>query len=315
MHLAPSIHLFFFLLFAIISLQVQAQDSEEICLSKPDDDRPISRVYHFLNTKFCQPAVWFDDFFADDRVTEDARAGTSVRWKNDFSYIEKDGFKYESKIDAKFNLPKVTKRLKLIIESEGEDSLFDLFPKNSDEVENNIGLRYDIYAKGYSSFNIKATFKPKIEARYRFTYPITLNTVSRITQKIYQQTELTGESTQFDIDHAINTHFLLRWTSFAEFERDHAEDTSIWNMGTGFILYQYISPTQAINYTISTTATDTPRSFIDNTLISLTYRQNVFYEWLYYEITPEYNWYREYQQSFEKEASIRFRLEIRFDNF
>ncbi|MEZ9924485.1 hypothetical protein BCV02_13095 [Vibrio breoganii] len=292
-----------------------AEDTEEKCLSKPEDDRAISRAYHYLNTKFCQPAVWFDDFFADERVTEDARAGTSVRWKNDFTQFENDGFKYNTRIDAKFNLPKVTNRLKLIIESDGEDDLFDLFPRNAEEVENTIGLRYDIYAKGYSSFNIKATFKPKIEARYRFTYPLGINTVSRATQKVYQETELTGESTQFDIDQALSKNFLLRWTSFAEFNRDHADDTSIWDLGTAFVLYQYLSKTQAINYTVSTTGTDYPRSFIDNTLIGMTYRHNVFFKWFYYEVTPEYNWYREYDQGFEEEASIRLRLEIRFENF
>ncbi|GAM59940.1 hypothetical protein JCM19232_273 [Vibrio ishigakensis] len=42
----------------------------------------------------------------DERITENARAGTSVRWKNDFTYFEIDGFKYDTKLDAKFNLPR-----------------------------------------------------------------------------------------------------------------------------------------------------------------------------------------------------------------
>ncbi|WP_197485240.1 hypothetical protein [Vibrio sp. UCD-FRSSP16_30] len=303
------------MLFTGFSTFSWADTPQEKCLSKPDDDRPISRAYHFLNTKFCQPAVWFDDFFADERVTEDARAGTSMRWKNDFIYYEDNGFKYKTKIDAKFNLPKVTKRLKLIIESDGEDDLFDIFPSNEEEIQNSVGLRYDIYAKGRSSFNIKATFKPKIEARYRFTYPLSINTVTRLTQKIYQKKQVTGESTQFDIDQALSKNLLLRWTSFAEFNHDHDDDSDVWDMGTGLVLYQYLSPTQALNYTVSTTGTDSPRTYIDNTLIALTYRHNFFFEWLYYEITPEYNWYKEYEQSFEEEASIRFRLEVRFENF
>ncbi|CAM2899003.1 hypothetical protein [Vibrio rarus] len=297
------------------SLPCWAESSEDTCLSRSTDNRPISRAYHFLNTKFCQPAVWFDDFFADERVTEDARAGTSVRWKNDFTYFENKGLKYESKIDAKFNLPKVTKRLKVIIESEGEDDLFNLFPRTEEEIQNTIGLRYDFYAKGYSSFNIKTTFQPKIEARYRFSYPITVNTVFRLTQKVYQEKEFTGESTQVDIDQALSKNLLLRWTSFAEFNRDQDADNSIWEMGTGWVLFHYLSTTQAINYTISTTATDSPRTYIDNTLIGLTYRHNYFFDWFYYEISPEYNWYKEHDQSFEKQASIRLRLEIRFDNF
>lgn len=86
-------------------------------------------------------------------------------------------------------------------------------------------------------------------------------------------------------------------------------------MGTGFTLYQYLSKTQAMNYVVSTSATDEPGLFIDNTLIGMTYRHNILFKWLYYEISPEYNWYRAYKEDFIDEASVRFRLEILFNNF
>ncbi|GAM55802.1 hypothetical protein JCM19231_3883 [Vibrio ishigakensis] len=251
----------------------------------------------------------------DERITENARAGTSVRWKNDFTYFEIDGFKYDTKLDAKFNLPRVNQRIKLVIESDGEDDLFDLFPRSAEELESSIGVRYDWIRKGYSSFNFKATFRPSIEARYQFTYPLTINNTLRITQKVYQKKKVTGESTQFDLDFALTKNFLLRWTSFAEYNWDYDDREGIWDMGTGFTLYQYLSKTQAMNYVVSTTATDDPGLFINNTLIGMTYRHNILFSWLYYEITPEYNWYRDYKEDFIEEASIRFRLEILFNNF
>ncbi|WP_315972408.1 hypothetical protein [Vibrio gallicus] len=291
------------------------EDIEEKCLSKPSDDRALNKAYHYLNTKFCQPAVWFDNFFVDERITENARAGTSVRWKNDFTYYELTGFKYNARLNAKFNLPKVNRRLKLVIESDGEDDLFDLFPRSAEELESSVGVRYDWIRKGYSSFNFKATFRPSIEARYQFTYPLTINNTLRITQKLYQKKKITGESTQIDLDFAFTKKLLLRWSSFAEHDWDYDTKDGIWGMGSGFTLYQYLSNTQALNYTLSTLGTDEPKPFIYNTQIGMTYRHNIFYRWLYYEITPEYNWYREYKQSFIEEASIRLRLEILFENF
>lgn len=292
-----------------------AEDSEQKCLSKPSDDRRLNKAYHYLNTKFCQPAVWFDNFFVDERITENARAGTQVRWKNDFTYFELDGFKYDTKLDAKFNLPRVNQRIKLVIESDGEDDLFDLFPRSAEELESSIGIRYDWIQKGYSSFNLKATFRPSLEARYQFTYPLTINNTVRLTQRVYQKKKVTGEQTQFDLDFALSKKFLFRWTSYAEYNWDYDTKDGIWETGSGFTLYQYISRTQAMNYIASTSAIDDPSFFVNRVTLGLTYRHNILFKWFYYEVTPEYNWYRDYKEDFTHEASLRLRLEILFSNF
>ncbi|MFA0678313.1 hypothetical protein AB4567_28705, partial [Vibrio sp. 10N.222.51.A6] len=230
----------------LASLVVHSAQAEEQngCHSQPLEDAPVEKAYHYLNSKFCQPALWFDSFFVDDRITEDARAGTSVRWYNDFIYSEGGDVDYSTKLNARLHLPFASKRLKLIYESVSDEEFFDFFPQDSEELESALGLRYDAYAKGYSSFNIKATLRPRIEARYRFTYPLTTDAVFRLTQRVYQEKQETGEITDIDFDLSLSDDFLARWSNFAGYN----DDLKGWEYGTGLTLYHYLSQDQALQY-------------------------------------------------------------------
>ncbi|WP_408686781.1 hypothetical protein [Vibrio sp. TBV020] len=280
------------------------------CHSQPDSAQILDSAFSYVNSRFCQPAIWFDNFFVDERIDEDANAGSIVRWRNDFSYVEGEGYQYRTRLKARFYLPKVTKRFQLVIESEDEDDLLNLFPHNGEDAENIFALKYDWLNNERTSFNFKLTAHPGAEARFRYTYPVSEDVVVRATQKVYQKKRLTGESTELDLDYSFNPEFLLRWTSFAVYE----DDVKGWDLGTGFTLYQHVSDKQALNYRLSTTGTNRPFHYITNTHTSITHRQNIFRPWFFYEITPEYNWSREADTAREGEFKTTLRLEILFHN-
>lgn len=282
----------------------------DLCHSQQDHSHLLDKAFHYLNTKFCQPALWFDNFFVDERADEDGRAGTVVRWYNDFSYIENEGYQFKTKLRFRLHLPKATKRLKLVFESDEKDDLTELLPSTRSDAEETLGLRYDWYSEAKQSFNIKVTARPGIEARYRYTYPFSDDTLARITQKIYQKKRLTGESTQLDIDHSLNPTFLLRWTNLATYE----DDIKGWNLGSGVTLFQHISDKQAINYQASISGTNRPYHYLENTRIAISYRQNIWRDWLYYEIRPEYNWKEEPDVERYQEAMVTLRFELLFHN-
>lgn len=299
-------------LFILLSFSSYGQNDVDYssCHSQPEDNKILDSAFSYVNTKLCQPAIWFDSFFVDERVDEDASAGTIVRWTNDFSYIEGEGYQFKTRFKARFHLPKVTKKLKVVFESDDESDLFDLFPTSGKDVENAFGLRYDWLSEERSSFNIKLTAKPAIEARYRYTYSINEDLVLRATQKFYQKKRLTGESTELDLDYSISTDFLLRWSNFARYE----DDIKGWELGSGITLYQHISDQQALSYQVSTTGTNRPFHYISNTHASIIYRQNLLRPWLFYELIPEYNWGREADTQRVGEAKATLRLEILFQN-
>ena len=282
------------------------------CFSRSQSDATIDKTFAYLNTKFCQPAIWFDSFFVDDRIEDDARAGTVIRWYNDFSSYEKEGFKYQANVNARLNLPGVNKKLKLILDSTGEDDPFSFIRSPDDDKDTDISLRYDWLVKNRSSFNIKASIKPKIEARYRYTHPISESTITRLTQKLYQEKNVTGESTEFDIEHSFNDNFLLRWSAAFQYE---TKDNG-WELGSGLQLYQYISDKQAISYQAHIHSVDKPYHYVDSASIGLTYRQNVARDWLFLSFTPEYSWSQEDDDDAERinQIVLTFTVEFLFQN-
>jgi hypothetical protein len=290
---------------------VAEEEVEDICFSKSEQRSLLDSSYHYLNTKFCQPALWFDNFFVDQRTAKDARAGTMVRWSNDFIWLEGEGFSYVPNINARLYLPKVSKKFKVVFESDTTDSIKELFPEDkSQQPKNALGLSYDVSVKSRSSVNIKATFRPSLEASYRYTYPFTEQTLLRFTQKIYQQRMITGEITHVDIDHSFNEQFLLRWANFAKLDTD-VEGVE---MGTGFTLYHYLSPTQALSYRAAISAKNKPHHYINNSHLGLTYRHNILRSWFFYELSPEINWPKNIDQEKSKDVSFTLRLEIMFKN-
>ncbi|MCP5076513.1 MAG: hypothetical protein GY951_00410, partial [Psychromonas sp.] len=112
-----------------------------------------------------------------------------------------------------------------------------------------------------------------------------------------------------DFDHSINSHFLLRWANFVTRETE-----DLLELGSGLILYQYISATQALNYKASLTAQEKPEHYISNYHLSVTYRHNILRKWFYYEIIPELNWPKELDSIRDRESKITLRLEVLFDS-
>lgn len=295
--------LFIFLLFHPPLLSAKHKD---VCYSHDESTTIIDKTYHYINQTFCQPALWFDDFFVDERIVNDTYAGTMVRWYNDISWDEGGNIRYSTKFRMRVHLPKMTKKLKVVFEPDAEDSIINLFPT---EPQSSLGLNYDWIAKEYQSFSVKVTIKPSIEARYRYTYPLSTYVISRFTQKIYQRKKTTGSASLIDLDYAINEVFLLRWANVAKIETD-----DLLELGTGLTLYQYISATQALNYQSSLTAQEKPHHYISNYHLSIAYRQNILRKWFYYEIKPEINWYKEASSVRDSEAKVTLRLEVLFDN-
>ncbi|MCL1056792.1 hypothetical protein L2729_02150 [Shewanella gelidimarina] len=288
-----------------------SEDPIDPCFSLSQNDHAIDRAFDYLNTKFCQPAIWFDTFFVDDRVADDARAGTIIRWFNDFSFYEKEDFSYRANISARLNLPGVNKRLKLVLETSDEDDPFAPSKGPSAERETEVGLRYDWYAKGRSSFNIQANFNPKVEARWRYIYPLSENTITRFTQKLYQDKKVTGESSELDIEHSFNETFLARWSAVAQYESRGIG----WELGSSIQLYQHISSKQAISYQAAIHSVDEPYYYIKDANVGLTYRQNFARDWLFFSVTPEYNWSKENAESERiNQVIITLTLEILFHN-
>ena len=123
----------------------------------------------YVNSRFCEPALWFDNFFANDRVFSEGVAGTYIRWRNDFTYDEEDKFKLRIGINASVELPGLENRLRLTIENDEDEDLRDIAPGNGQDTTNSLGMQLDFFDSTRSKFNVSVSLKPRIRFRYRYT--------------------------------------------------------------------------------------------------------------------------------------------------
>ena len=274
-----------------------------------------SQIY--INSRFCEPALWFDNFFANDRIFDEGVAGTYIRWRNEFICGEEDDVSFVTAIAASVELPGFKNKLRLTYSGEEDEDLRDIAPGSGEETSNSLGLQLDMVENVRSKFSVKVSASPKILLRYRYTYPVLDNVTLRLTQEVERLKKTHTARTLFNIEHAIRQDFLFRSSTEAKFSEDF-EGTE-WLQA--FVLYQRINKKTSLSYESSANGITQPMSLATNYRLGLRFRKNFHRRWLFYEIAPEVSWpvtLDEQRQFIEKERRSKwllfFRLEVHFGN-
>ena len=298
----------------------QQPDQSSPCVDEQGQQRPDASWYDsthaVMNTVFCEPALWFDSFFGSDRVIEEV-GGTYVRWRNDFIYVEADGFRFNTNLNFSVELPKVSYRLKLTFEGDQDQDLEDVLPGDPAAADNTntIGLRLDVKDTDRSKFNISVSARPRIRARYRYTYPVLEDFLIRFTQEIQNEEGVNSARTRIDFEKAFLPKRLFRATT----EGVVAEDFSGLDWAQAFALFDRLSKKSSVSYELSTNGITRPDNRIINTRVGIRYRRNIHRDWLFFEMVPDITWpltLSEDRETVLEERhsvlSLIFRLEIHF---
>ncbi len=271
----------------------------------------------FMNSKLCQPALWFDDFFSNDRVFDDGVAGTYIRWRNEFIYDEEENFKFKMGISASLVLPGFQDRLRLTFANENNDDLRDIAPGNGEDTRNSFGLQLDLFKNVNTKFNVSINLRPRIRFRYRVEYPIDEHMRLRLTQEVQRENSVASAKTIFDIEHSF-----LEWLIFrSSTEIKISEDFDGYDWRQAFALFQRVNKKASLFYETSINGISKPRFMDTNYRIAVRYKQNFHRRWLFYEVVPEITWpitFDDDRVFIEKERrskwQLLFRLEIHFGN-
>ena len=312
--------IFLIILFTLtFSVSIRAEDSSAVeaikqseCMrSTAEGNDWLDITHQYINESFCEPVVWFDSFFGSDRIDEEVRPGSHVRWTNDFIQTEGTGFEYVTKVRASIKLPKASERLKLVFEGEQEGAIEDVIPATEEDVKTDVGLLYELFQSQRSNINIKINLSPEISLRYRYAYPFTETLLTRFTQTFYQTDEDIGNQSRLDLEKRMNENLLLRWTNITEDSQliAGAERTS------ALVLFQKLSKISALSYESSVTSRTIPEAYNTNARLAIRYRRNFYKKWLFYELVPEVTWPREFIADERIQVgAFMFRLEINFIN-
>ena len=299
----------------------RSDDPESACDRISDLEEKESTWYDsahaVMNTAFCEPAVWFDDFFASDRIFEEV-AGTYVRWRNDVFFHQEDGFDFNTNLNFSIELPKISSKIKLIFEGDQDQALQDVLPRDqTDATSNTLGLRVDVKETSRSRFNISFSAKPRVRMRYRYTFPIRDDFLIRFTQEVQNEEGVNGARTRLDFEKAFLPLKLFRSTT----EFFYAEDFPGTDWAQGFALFKRITRRSSISYETSAVGITRPQSLVTNYRIGVRYRQNIHRDYLFLEISPDITWpidLSEDRETILKERrsvyALLVRLEVHFGN-
>ena len=295
-------------------------DPESACDRISDlDEREATwydEAHAYMNTAFCEPAVWFDDFFASDRIFEEV-GGTYVRWRNDFIYQQEDGFDFRTNLNFSIELPRISSKLKLILEGDEDPQLQDVLPGGqTQDTQNTVGLRVDVKKTDRSKFNVTFSAKPRVRARYRYTYPARDDFIIRFTQEIQNEKGVNGARTRLDLEKAFLPR-LLRSTT----EVFVAEDIPGADVATALVLFKRISRKKSVSYEASVSGVTKPTNLVTNYRLGVRYRMNIHRDYLFLEATPDITWpigLSEDRETVIEERrsvwSLIVRLEVHFGN-
>jgi hypothetical protein len=271
----------------------------------------------YINSSFCEPALWFDNFFANDRVFAEGPAGTYVRWRNDFIYDEEEYFKFQTNLSVSVELPGTQEKLRLTYENDEDEDIQDIAPGTADQKTNTLGLQLDVLENVRSKLNVSVSFAPRIRVRYRYTYPVYQDLTMRFTQELQRETSVNSTRTLIEIEKEFKQRFLFRSSTEGKFSEEY--DGAEWLQA--FVLYERVNKKTSLSYESSVSGITEPHTVATDYRLAVRYRKNFHRPWLFYEIAPEMTWPITLDESgynvVEGRRSkwlIFFRFEVHFGN-
>lgn len=283
----------------------------ECKVEKSEGSNMIDNVHTYLNESFCNPAVWFDSFFSDERIDEEVRSGSNLRWQNDYIQDEFGVSRYTTKFRGSFKLPRATKKLRLVFEGDPEDSVRDIVPTSREESESNIGFLYEISRSPRANLSWKLSLSPSLTMRYRYSLPVNEQFTTRFTQQVFHKDSAFGVSATVDFIYSFSEDLILRQAN--DLGRTEDDNASKWF--TGLTLFQRLNERTALSYESSYEGTTKPEVFATNARIAVRYRRQIHRKWLFFEVAPETTWPRELITDERKKTNALFlRLEVNFVN-
>jgi len=287
----------------------------------------LDQTHDFVDRKLCQPAVWFDDFFGDDRVLENVRPTLFISLRNSARWTEGQGFDLINDYRLQYRLPQMQKllrkaKLSVVVGSPAEQSTTQpgqaVDPGADPATGANkptVGLRADFFSRIRSLVSIDAGIKfnlrpdPFIRMRYQYLKPFGEVYLIRFSETVmFRYIERFTETSQLDLERKITTFTLLRWSNFVTYIEGTAGIA--WNSGISLITQ--LTPKSAISYDTSIWGVNHPEWTIQNYRVGSRYRRNFYRPWLFFELAPEVTWPRDASNHRNATYAFMATLEVQF---
>jgi hypothetical protein len=258
-------------------------------------------------------ATWFDNFFDNERyINEENR--TRAKLKLSFGYSKNDDFEAKVRINWKLHLPKLSKRVNLII-SAGDDDDFNVGnspiddPPESDREELTAAIEY--FAKTGENLNISTTLGGSYDYLYggfRVRYYQDFGSwQGRLVDRIRYYTDDGWENKlSFDLEKRLSERWFLRNTAGLNWFEDR--DGLFYSFK--FRTYQLLSEVQAISYEAGAYIETEPDHTLSDVRLKVRYRQRFYRDWLVLEIAPQLTFPEEFDREPNPGVIVQFEADF-----
>ena len=265
-----------------------------------------------------------DSLFKNEKFIEDTKK-SFLRLSSDYSYNTLDDDDFNIRLNAKLALNKSRKNFNLYISGLNQDNIGEIVKKDkSYSAKSEIGISYVALLKQNIetkySLGIRSLY-PYIKARISYKKKLDIFELEPIQTIEYSSRNEFKEYTQLYLDTKVidNVKFRLelsRGTSSKNIGMDYSSVASVfWTPlnKTGFRFSQGIYGNTKYKYIVDEITKETKEyNKINNYVTTLTFRQNVYRKWLFYEISPSVNFHKEHD--FNQNYRLYLRLDVFFGN-
>jgi hypothetical protein len=301
------------------ALAAEEDSDVEIELAKPTG---VDQAQQVMSRSVNQAAKWLDSFFLDERYTAE-EAYTRIRLTPSVFLEEGESADYKFRVNAKLKVPKLSKKLKLIIASDSDDNQEGFrddalpgSPASSSDV-GNIGLQYFFREKSKLNVSLSTGIKLLDEngvdvfigPRLRKTVVLGEDgdTQLRFTERVRWYTDIGWESvTDFDVEKILPGDLFFRGTVKGRWR----EEDEGYRYELSPSISKQLQRKAAIEYQWYTTFVTEPKHRLEQTTIRLRYRQQKWRKWLFFEINPQLAFVND--DNFKSTPGIEFRIEAFF---
>jgi hypothetical protein len=289
---------------------------------EPWEPTGADRAQRAVSRSVNDAAKWFDAFFGDERFVAE-EAYTRIRLTPSVFFEEGEPTDYKFRVNAKVKVPRLSKRLRLVIAdtSEDEETVLarEAFPeaRQSDSDSTAIGLQYFLRSTTRLNGSVSAGIKIGsghvvdffIGPRLRKTWAFDSSQV-RFTQRVRWYTDIGWESrTRFDFERLFREDLFLRATTDLRWREEDYDDEG-FRLEAGPTLTQRLKKKAAIDYQWINVFTTRPDMRLDQTTLRLRYRKRFLRDWLFYEINPQLAFRND--DDFRNTPGIELRVEAVF---
>lgn len=276
--------------------------------------RAMDRVHGAVSWGLVETVDTFDGFFGDDRVPEENNE-TLLRVSLPYTIKESDESEFKPTVNARVALPRLQNRLHLILDEVTEEDDDDGRRRRQDDDEEDrqrfsLGLRYLAKERYRIRINYDAGVRlnsgldPFVRARASRAFSLK-KWVPRVTEDLLwtEKESLTSTST-LNFDRPVVTTVMFRASSRMIWEEDDYGVKPSQNL----ILFWRPSDVRAGSLNLGVSGLTHPATVVDKYRAAVTYRQRIFRDWIFVELTPEAQFPRDRDFSFTPMLTLKLEM-------